>query len=156
VATAKERVVALVEQLPEDVVIELERVLADVAHEQDVKDWQQVSLAALGACYGDDEVEYTEGDLPVVAGSTFAGVATYLRCLPDDPMIKSVSIGIEGGSVWIVTEVEAEGSLPRLDPLFEAESAARASADVALIFRIVDRSIGEARTDGPRNVIPVR
>lgn len=102
---------------------------------------------------------YTFGETATVgllASTTLRGVSTYLNRLPDDQMIKSVSFGVEGGSLWIVTEVEAEGSLDRLDALFEAEAAARHVADVALVFRILDRSLGEDLQDGPRDLTPIR
>ena len=92
----------------------------------------------------------------LLAVTTLTGLATYLNRLPDDPIIKSVSFAVEGGSLWIVTEVEAGGSLDRLEGLFEAEAAARQSADVAVVFRILDRSIGEVLEDGPRSFTPIR
>lgn len=84
------------------------------------------------------------------------GLTAYLERLPKDGMSKSVSFGMDGGSLWIVTEVEAEGSLERLEPLFEAETAARNAADVSIVFRIIDRSIGERLTDGPQELTPIR
>jgi hypothetical protein len=89
------------------------------------------------------------------------GVAAYLCSLPqDDTLVKSVSVGVAGGGVWVVTEVEARGSVDALSPLFaaelEAQRAASESRGRLLTFRILDRSLKEELSDGPREFVPIR
>jgi hypothetical protein len=71
-------------------------------------------------------------------------------------MVKSVGYATQAGAVWIVTEVEAGGSIDALYPIFDAERCARLITDEALVFRVVDRSINESRQDGPLQLITVR
>lgn len=101
----------------------------------------------------------THGARVRVMPSRFSGVGinAFMRALPAAPIIRSVSVGFSGGAVWIVTEVMAQGALDGLDPIYEAEAKARrASPEEALVFRIVDKSIGERLVDGPDKLIPIR
>ena len=61
--TTKERVVELIEHLPEELLRELQHYAEYLDTKSQHEEWSKVSLAHLAARYAADEVEYTSDDL---------------------------------------------------------------------------------------------
>ena len=61
--TTKERVIELIERLPEELVREVQHYAEYLDTKSQHEDWSRISLAYLAAHYATDEVEYTLDDL---------------------------------------------------------------------------------------------
>ncbi len=61
--TTKERVVELIERLPEELLREVQHYAEYLDAKAQHEEWSRISLAQLAARYAKDEVEYTLDDL---------------------------------------------------------------------------------------------
>ena len=61
--THKEAVVALLEQMPDDLICEVRHYAEFLYAKSQHAEWSEIALAHLAVRYGADEVEYTTDDL---------------------------------------------------------------------------------------------
>ncbi len=62
-SAVKERIKQIIDRLPDEVAVDVERMLTEVAEGADLRDWHALATTAMGQWFDDDEVEYTEADL---------------------------------------------------------------------------------------------